>query len=54
MKIEGNSFRAKFDVKSASRAQLDRVLDPNNDSVTLATLSRAAQAVGRTIRLELA
>ncbi|MAU96257.1 MAG: Fis family transcriptional regulator [Fulvimarina sp.] len=37
-----------------SRAQLDRVLDPNNDSVTLATLSRAAQAVGRTIRLELA
>ena len=37
-----------------SRAQLDRLLDPNNESVTLATLSRAAQAVGRTIRLELA
>ena len=37
-----------------SRAQLDRLLDPDNDSVTLATLSRAAQAVGRTIRLELA
>ena len=37
-----------------SRAQLDRLLDPNNESVTLATPSRAAQAVGRTIRLELA
>lgn len=34
-----------------SRSQLDRLLDPDN--VTLATLSRAAKAVGRTIRLEL-
>ncbi len=30
-----------------SRAQLDRLLDPDNESVTLATLTRAAQAVGR-------
>lgn len=37
-----------------SRAQLDRLLDPGNDSVTLGMLSRAAKAVGRTIRLELA
>lgn len=37
-----------------SRAQLDRVLDPENDSVTLGTLSRAAQAVGRKLKLELA
>jgi len=37
-----------------SRAQLDRLLDPDNDSVTLATLSRAAKAVGRSLRLELA
>lgn len=36
-----------------SRSQLDRLLDPDNDSVTLATLSRAAKAVGRTIKLEL-
>jgi antitoxin HicB len=36
-----------------SRAQLDRLLDPENDSVTLGTLSRAAQAVGRQLRLEL-
>jgi antitoxin HicB len=36
-----------------SRAQLDRVLDPDNDSVTLGTLTRAAHAVGRKLRLEL-
>jgi antitoxin HicB len=36
-----------------SRSQLDRLLDPDNDSVTLATLARAARAVGRTIRLQL-
>ena len=36
-----------------SRAQLDRVLDPDNESVTLATLARAAQAVGRNLRMEL-
>jgi DNA-binding phage protein len=37
-----------------SRAQLDRVLDPENDSVTLGTLSRAAHAVGRKLKLEIA
>ena len=36
-----------------SRAQLDRLLDPENESVTLATLARAAQAVGRHLRMEL-
>jgi hypothetical protein len=36
-----------------SRSQLDRLLDPSNDGVTLAVLSRAAQVVGRSIRLEL-
>ena len=36
-----------------SRAQLDRLLDPENQSVTLATLTRAAHAVGRQLRLEL-
>jgi antitoxin HicB len=36
-----------------SRVQLDRLLDPNNHSVTLATLRRAAAAVGREVRLEL-
>jgi antitoxin HicB len=36
-----------------SRAQLDRLLDPDNESVTLGTLTRAAQAVGRQLRMEL-
>jgi len=36
-----------------SRAQLDRLLDPDNASVTLGTLTRAAHAVGRQLRMEL-
>jgi len=36
-----------------SRRQLDRLLDPNNPSVTLATLRRAASAVGRRLRVGL-
>lgn len=36
-----------------SRIQLDRLLDPDNDSVTLATLRRAAAVVGCEVRLEL-
>ena len=38
---------------ATSRAQLDRLLDPANGSVTLATLSRAAAALGRRLRIEL-
>ncbi len=36
-----------------SRAALDRLLDPGNESVTLQTLARAAHAVGRELRIEL-
>lgn len=36
-----------------SRTQVDRLLDPNNDRVQLDTLQRAAQAVGRTLKVEL-
>ena len=36
-----------------SRSQLDRLLDPSNDAVTLAVLARAARVVGRSIKLEL-
>jgi antitoxin HicB len=40
--------------KSETRgAQLDRLLDPENESVTLGRLTRAAQAVGRQLRMEL-
>ena len=36
-----------------SRSQLDRLLDPDNDTVTLAALARAAKAVGRSLSVEL-
>jgi predicted XRE-type DNA-binding protein len=36
-----------------SRAALDRLLDPGNSAVTLQTLSRAANAIGRGLRIEL-
>lgn len=36
-----------------SRSQVERLLDPANDGVTLGALSRAAKAVGRTLRLEI-
>ncbi|MFZ4596631.1 MAG: helix-turn-helix domain-containing protein [Verrucomicrobiaceae bacterium] len=36
-----------------SRAALDRLLDPANTSVTLATLNRAAKALGRKVKIEL-
>ncbi|MBV8137182.1 MAG: LLM class flavin-dependent oxidoreductase [Deltaproteobacteria bacterium] len=36
-----------------SRAALDRLLDPKNESVTLRTMARAARALGKRLRLEL-
>ena len=38
---------------NTSRFQLNRVLDPENVGVSLDTLSRAAAAVGRKVRLDL-
>jgi len=38
---------------NTSRAALDRLLDPENSAVTLQTLSRAAHAIGRGLRIEL-
>ncbi len=37
-----------------SRAALDRLLDPSNKSVTLATLERAANALGKKLVVEFA
>lgn len=36
-----------------SRPQLDRLLDPGNNSVTLDTMRKAAQALGRQLRIDL-
>ena len=37
-----------------SRSSLDRLLDPNNPSVTLLTLESAALALGRKLKVQLA
>jgi antitoxin HicB len=41
------------EMMNTSRAQVDRLLDPENGSATLETLIRAARIVGRELRLEL-
>lgn len=38
---------------NTSRAALDRLLDPENRSVTLNTMEKAAQSLGKRIRLTL-
>jgi antitoxin HicB len=38
---------------NTSRAQLDRLLDPKSGNVTLATMQKAANAVGKSLRVEL-
>jgi antitoxin HicB len=46
----------KTDVAKAmgtSRAAVDRLLDPNNTSVTLNTLSKAARVLGKKIEIDL-
>jgi len=53
MQDQGLSKSSLAKRMKTSRAQLDRLLDPDNESVTLATLTRAAQAVGRHLRMEL-
>ena len=52
---ESELTKAEMAVRmKTSRAAVDRLLDASNTSVTLATLGKAARALGRTIRIELA
>jgi antitoxin HicB len=53
MKAQGLTKIAMAKAMNTSRAQLDRLLNPENGNVTLESLQRAAKAVGREIRLEL-
>lgn len=53
MKKKGITKARMAEMMETSRAQIDRLLDPNNNSATLETLMRAAKAVGRQLRLEL-
>jgi len=52
---ENELTKAEMAVRmKTSRAAVDRLLDASNTSVTLATLGKAARALGRTIKIELA
>ena len=37
-----------------SRCSLDRLLDPSNESITLLTMKKAANAIGHRLKTELA
>ncbi len=54
MQTQGLTKTVMAERMKTSRRQLDRLLDPATPSVTLDTLRRAATAVGRTLRVELA
>ncbi len=53
MKERGLTKARMAELMHTSRAQLDRLLDPDNSGATLETLMRAAKVVGRELRLEL-
>ena len=53
MKSKGISKTKMAEMMHTSRTQIDRLLDPKNNSATLETLMRAAKMVGRNLRLEL-
>ena len=53
MKKKHITKKRMAELMQTSRAQLDRILDPENGSATIESLQRAARIVGRELRLEL-
>ncbi len=53
MKDQKISRKCLAERMGTSRSQVARLLDPKDGNVTLATLQRAAEIVGRKVRLEL-
>jgi predicted XRE-type DNA-binding protein len=53
MKAKRMSKKRLAELMKTSRAQIDRILDPEKGNVTIETLQRAAAMVGRKVRLEL-
>ena len=53
MKEQGISKTELARRLETSRSQLDRLLDPNNDGVSLNSLQRVAKALGRNLRVGL-
>ena len=54
MKAEKISRAGLAKRMGTSRSQIGRLLDPADGNVTIATLQRAAEMVGRKLRIELA
>ena len=53
MKKDGISKNEMAKRMHTSRSQLDRMLDPDNDKIQLDTVFKAAQALGREVRIDL-
>ncbi len=53
MKAQNLSKTGMAKQMDTSRAQINRLLDPDNDSVTLNTLQKAAAVLGMRLELEL-
>ena len=53
MKEQNLSRKRLAERMGTSRSQVSRLLDPSDGNVTLRTLQRAAEIVGRKVRLEL-
>jgi len=53
MKAQGMSRKRLAERMGTSRSQISRLLDPTDGNVTLVTLQRAAELLGRSVRLEL-
>jgi antitoxin HicB len=54
MKEQRKSKQAMAKQLRTSRSQLDRLLDPQNVSVTISTITRAARALGKRVILRVA
>lgn len=53
MREQGLSKNRLATMMHTSRTQVSRLLDPNDGNVTIETLQRAAQLVGRRVELQL-
>ena len=53
MRERGLTKKTMAALLGTSRSQLDRLLDPESDSVTLKSLIRAARLVGKKIKIDL-
>jgi transcriptional regulator with XRE-family HTH domain len=53
MKNKRLSKKRLAELMKTSRAQIDRILDPEKGNVTIETLQRAASLLGRRVRVEL-